>query len=69
MHSLSSKEFVNSEAFGVKQLRTYKFNINEERYLFEKILMKLSGNAHNAKNGIPLFCFIFKMNRNKDIAT
>jgi hypothetical protein len=34
---------------------------------FGKILMKLAGMAHNAKNGIPLFCFIFKMNSNEDI--
>jgi hypothetical protein len=27
MHSLSSKSFVNSKAFGVKWLRTNKFNI------------------------------------------
>jgi hypothetical protein len=29
--------------------------------------MQLAGIAYNAKNGIPLFCFIFKMNRNEDI--
>jgi hypothetical protein len=27
MHSQSSNEFVSSKAFGVKWLRTYKFNI------------------------------------------
>jgi hypothetical protein len=35
---------------------------------FGKILMKLAGIAHNAKNGIPLFCFILRMNRNEEIA-
>jgi hypothetical protein len=30
--------------------------------------MKLAGIAYSAQNGIPLFCFIFKMNRNEDIA-
>jgi hypothetical protein len=29
--------------------------------------MKLAGIAYNAKNGIPLFCFIFKMNIDEDI--
>jgi hypothetical protein len=36
MLSLPSNEFVNSEAFGVKQLRTYKFNISDERHFLEK---------------------------------
>jgi hypothetical protein len=59
MLSLPSNEFVNSEAFDVKQLRTYKFNISDERHFFGKILMLLAGIAHNAKNGIPLFFFFF----------
>jgi hypothetical protein len=32
------------------------------------MLMKLVGTAYNAKIGIPLFCFIFKINRNENIA-
>jgi hypothetical protein len=30
--------------------------------------MKLAGITYDAKYGIPLFCFIFAMNRNEDIA-
>jgi hypothetical protein len=34
---------------------------------FGRTLLKLAGNVHNGKNGIPLFCLIFKMNTNDDI--
>ncbi len=31
------------------------------------ILLKLAGNTYHGKNGIPLFCFIFKRIRTKII--
>jgi hypothetical protein len=41
--------------------------LGDERPFFGKFLMKLAGIAYNAKNGIPLICFIFKMNGNENI--
>jgi hypothetical protein len=36
-------------------------------HFFGQILSKLAGNIEHGKNGISLFCFIFKMNTNEDI--
>ncbi len=39
------------------------------KHFFGPILLKLSGNVNNGKNGMPLFCFSFEINTNEDICT